>query len=202
MSIFDFASTGSTLLTLSSVAPTNIPVPARAEPHVRNAATTRAAKASLSTAAGYLVGECTVGAYEDLDEFAVGGLDPACSEPLGHGIRRSAGRRRQRGKLAAVPGRLVVGRPSGVAAESQQRRRIALDLRGDCAGDRSDVLVGADADELLRDERLLPGVLEQLRELERLPVGRDLRVDRSPHPRRDRLRGERDVAAFDRRGDE
>ena len=57
----------------------------------------------------------------------------------------------------------------------------------------------ADADELGRDERLLPRVLEQLRELERLAVGRDLRRDRRPHARRDRLSGERDLATFDAR---
>ena len=70
-----------------------------------------------------------------------------------------------------------------IAAEPEQRRGVALDLGGDRAGDRGDVLVGADADELLGHERLLPRVLEQLRELERLPVGRDLRRDRRPDAR-------------------
>ena len=60
MSIFDFATSGLRLRTLSSVAPTNMPVPAWADPAVTNAART-ASNTTLRTRGEYSVGESTVG---------------------------------------------------------------------------------------------------------------------------------------------
>src|SRR5512146_1412205 len=195
-SIFDFATSGLRLRTLSSVAPTNMPVPARADPTVADV-TRSASNATLRTRGEYSVGKRTVGPNKHLDEFAVGGRDPARPEPLRYRIRRPARSRREGRQLAATPRLVVVDRRGGVAAETEQRRWVAIDLGGDGAGDRGDVVVRPDAHELLRHERLLPRVLEQLRELERLPVGSDLRCDRRPHAGRNRLRGKGDRAAFD-----
>src|SRR4051794_22741788 len=87
MSIFDFATSGLRLRTLSSVAPTNMPVPARADPAVASA-TRSASNASLRTRGEYSVSKSTVGPNKHLDEFAVGGRDPACAEALRHRVRR------------------------------------------------------------------------------------------------------------------
>src|SRR6476469_9203772 len=94
MSIFDFATSGLRLRTLSSVAPTNMPVPAWADPAVMNAART-ATNTTLRTRGAYSVGKSTVGANKHLDKFAVGGRDPARPEAFRHRVRGPSRRRGQ-----------------------------------------------------------------------------------------------------------
>src|SRR6185503_13679408 len=106
MSIFDFATSGLRLRTLSSVAPTNMPVPAWADPTVTSA-TRSASNTTLRTRGEYSVSKSTVGANKHLDEFAVGGRDPARAEAFRHRVRGPSRRRGQRRELAAPP-RLVV----------------------------------------------------------------------------------------------
>ena len=174
--------------TLSSVAPTNMPVP-RGPTRGHNATRT-AQQHEPAHAGGYssaMYSGSTVGPNKDLDEFAVGGRDPACAEPFRHRVRRPARGRRQRRQLATLPGFVVSTVPRRVASEPEQGRGIALDLGGNGARRRCDIVVRADSHELVRYERLLPRVLEGLRQLERLTVGSDLRRDRRPDAGRDRL---------------